>query len=944
MDQSPLSYKRPQDLSHLTGIRGHEKRASVDAAKRSEAVQSGTEQGAAPAKDLAHNDEGEPNRIRQRRDVVGVDPDTERLKPWGLALSGGGIRSATFSLGVTQALAQAPASSPQGYRALARFDYLSTVSGGGYIGAYLVSLFMKDRLVNHTDETQAAAHANRVLQTNPPLRLRPETGGPVPSTPSAERFSLSWLRENGRYLTPNGSGDLFFAAAVGVRNFFAVHYVIATVLFTAFLLSQTLQMSLVAEPVGSILKGSLGTYFFPPTATGVLCDGVVKLAVDATTHVRASVAVDPQCGAAIANFVWLSLWWIPALLLLGLVAIPAGMAYWIVHPALGGSTSDAPKIFTDGAWGYVFLVVLLCAIVQSYFPTVSSMQLSGAPALALGIVLPMVWCVIALVMHVITACIVRTARVEAATVTQQRRLLSLWLDRALFITLLVAAAAALETAAQTAYLYFAAMPGSAAAITTTTYAALAWLTHKLVVFFNEKTESSFLRKLPMATILNVLGIAAALALVCFWAYLAVAVRCPDAACATPSALSLMWWLAAFTVIAALLSGLFPGFVNLSSWHAFYSARLRRAYLGASNHERFIDPARSVVDTQKADEPKALDYRAASGAPIHLINVCVNQTIGAGGQLVQRDRKGKNLCVGPFGYTIDDAFYTFAPSGISADASTDLAISEWVGVSGAAFSTGLGRATSLGSSLLLGFANVRLGRWWPSYASPELRAHTSRGKLFWRGIMRSQKYLFRELTARFAGTDREWLYLSDGGHFENTGLYELLRPERGIRFVVVCDNGCDTAYEFDDLANAIRLARIDHGVEVVVDGNALADPILSPYLTTPAQMRAALVTEALPGQRSNRCAVLLRATHAQWPNHATHILLIKPRVIAVVPEDVLQYAQTNPTFPQQTTADQFFDEAQWESYRKLGLCIGNTLFGDDTQVSPFWARLQHYVSP
>jgi hypothetical protein len=53
----------------------------------------------------------------------------ERLHLSALALSGGGIRSACLALGVIQALAEA--------RLLTQFDYLSTVSGGGYIGSWL---------------------------------------------------------------------------------------------------------------------------------------------------------------------------------------------------------------------------------------------------------------------------------------------------------------------------------------------------------------------------------------------------------------------------------------------------------------------------------------------------------------------------------------------------------------------------------------------------------------------------------------------------------------------------------------------------------------------------------------------------------------------------------------------------------------------------------------
>ena len=96
----------------------------------------------------------ENERIAQRREKLdvsppGVAPDKSG-KPgaWGLALSGGGIRSATFSLGVLQALAKAELDQGQGRKTawLRFFDYLSTVSGGGYIGAFFVSLFQPRRL------------------------------------------------------------------------------------------------------------------------------------------------------------------------------------------------------------------------------------------------------------------------------------------------------------------------------------------------------------------------------------------------------------------------------------------------------------------------------------------------------------------------------------------------------------------------------------------------------------------------------------------------------------------------------------------------------------------------------------------------------------------------------------------------------------------------------
>ena len=76
---------------------------------------------------------------------------------------------------------------------------------------------------------------------------------------------------------------------------------------------------------------------------------------------------------------------------------------------------------------------------------------------------------------------------------------------------------------------------------------------------------------------------------------------------------------------------------------------------------------------------------------------------------------------------------------------------------------------------------------------------------------------------------------------------------------------------------------------------------------------------------------------------SRILLLKPRLIESLPVDVLNYARANPVFPNQSTADQFFDEAQFESYRQLGLCIGQQLFGDGLNHNAIANALWSYLA-
>ena len=110
---------------------------------------------------------------------------------------------------------------------------------------------------------------------------------------------------------------------------------------------------------------------------------------------------------------------------------------------------------------------------------------------------------------------------------------------------------------------------------------------------------------------------------------------------------------------------------------------------------------------------------------------------------------------------------------------------------------------------------------------------------------------------------------------------------------------------------MRLARIDFQLEIEVEANALAAAGLGNVFGTPSTMG-----KADPSNLDTRCALLLNVRYG--PDVLARIVMIKPRLIACASSDLLGYYLNNPVFPQQTTSDQFFDEGQWESYRKLGM--------------------------
>jgi hypothetical protein len=367
----------------------------------------------------------------------------------------------------------------------------------------------------------------------------------------------------------------------------------------------------------------------------------------------------------------------------------------------------------------------------------------------------------------------------------------------------------------------------------------------------------------------------------------------------------------------------------------------------------------VTDAVMGDDVTLDDYYGTQTcAPLHLINVTMNLTVDPGEQLVQRDRKGKPLCIAP-GYRqqgLEPVSFILdgtpclrsKKDGLFSEINQPVTLAHWIATSGAAFTTGLGRATSLGTSLgtslALGLANVRLGIWWPSNFLEQGEEPDAPSRRKDKGIARlltTQTYLFYELTAHFHGHRRDFQYLSDGGHFDNTAVYELLRTERGIELIVLCDNGCDSDYRFDDLANLVRLARIDHKLEIREDTAIREISALSPIF-------GGAVGDETTGDEKARCCALLFNVHDQAQSDFVRcrILVLKPSLLVDLPLDVRNYAMNHPAFPNESTADQFFDEAQFESYRKLGLSIGRLLFGDRkmTEQTAVVGALRDYLWP
>ena len=236
------------------------------------------------------------------------------------------------------------------------------------------------------------------------------------------------------------------------------------------------------------------------------------------------------------------------------------------------------------------------------------------------------------------------------------------------------------------------------------------------------------------------------------------------------------------------------------------------------------------------------------------------------------------------------------------------------ISGAAVSPNMGYSSSPVTSLLLTMFNVRLGWWLGNPGVAGSRTYS----------LGEPRFSLRPLVAEALGMtdDRSpYIYLSDGGHFENMGLFEMVL--RRCRFIVVSDAGADPEYQFEDLANAVRKIRVDLGIPIEFDGVSIRKRVPGKDETGPYCALGRIRYDEIDG--------------ADTPDGV--LVVIKPVVYGREPQDVLNYAARNTPFPQEPTIDQFFGESQFESYRQLGEFEVQSVFGKVPLAADgeIWAR-------
>jgi hypothetical protein len=948
--------------------------------------------------------------------------DTAENRAWdmrllGLSFSGGGIRSATFNLGVLQTLAA--------LGLLKHVDYLSTVSGGGYIGTWLAALAQRTFACapqgTANAETEGADQGTLPFDnpgyTSFEQRLAWTAGDEhdaamQPHDAGREHAAIRFLREFSNYLTPKlgiFSGDTWALFSIYLRNALLNQLVLVCALATLVLCIPHL-LSLISKTVGAAEPGNvLGI----GTCIAIFAVGFVLVSRNLGRNLAGIRDADrrppnPHSSSGIIGWILIPLLiigvtvpnWLPviteaisqgsrsALHAHGLAALIGALVSGVTWSSAWWAARRAPwKSDKTGFWksivGWSFVSGAIFGIGMYWagwmignLAYAGSQLVIAPPLFALG---------------VLTAGVLHVGLAGRGFGQQYNE----WLSR-LGGLMLVGALAWLGITGLLLISPLLVDLVAESALASTSF-GLGWIvTTASAVLVGKRSDvegsSSVAKRLLMAIapwvfivgllILLAAGVHAVLHGVqtvgrelppAEWTCSAQADYQESIALQTakaryqdclgmfvqsevgggseagggsrvdlPVLLShyLRWldlsesayYLIGLIALAVLLTWVLSRRIDINSFslHNMYANRLVRCYLGASVRNRWGNPFSgfSAADDLKlgavackthpilthlgadvsTEETQPIDASNAGAypGPYPIINTAIN--LVSGRNLAFQERKAASFVLSPlycgyhragargdpFGEGACDAYrssleYSSIPR--------NLTLGEAMATSGAAASPNMGYHSSPAFSFLMGIFNIRLGRWAGNPYASRPGSHSAKHvflKEAWKqsGPRFALWHLLREV---FGLTDSEnsFVYLSDGGHFENLGIYELVR--RRCRYIIACDGGADPDYRFEDLANAIRKCRIDFGVEIEIDVKQIATIDADRCSSTP-------------------CAVgRIRYSH----DRIGTLLYIKASRRRGLPSDVMHYASEHPEFPHEKTADQFFSESQFESYRRLG---------------------------
>ena len=824
--------------------------------------------------------------LSERRALAGLSPKAEppeTLRPVGLALSGGGIRSATFNLGVLQSLAR--------LGILPRMDYLSTVSGGGYIGSCLSTL-LSHRRGRHggTPRTGRGAYVfgpgeTPYFGTVPALfPFNPDATAQPALREFNGRDQVRHLRTHGDFIITRRwilSREVLRAVGNLLGGLF-YHLLIFALFLVAFsgaywgtvhLMTGTPLASVVQlKPLGYVLA----------LLDWPLSMGFGRWALFWSVAIGAAVTFASFYIAGLVPYV-----------------LPERLFY------VEGQSVEESREYAS-LWA-IFIVSLLTATLVTWHYVARTGPRLSYLLLPLGVYVGGQGT--ALLLHPFVSISKRFMRNDRSRFAAAKGIfnyltaisvvvvwipyLAYWVHGAGFDLRTIGSWLGSVVAAR----FLVMIKGASAAVPATS-----WMGRLASL-------STGLRNALLAVCVLVI-LLGGLVLVCA---ALIALTPPGA---SPMLLAFAVGVTALAFFGAL--GIALDFNSLSL-HYFYRDRLAETYLQTfvprADERRvgFQVPMRDDAEMPLthvhgvAHGAEAAGLPAVTASPLHLVVTALNLTSSR--DMARRDRKSDYFVFSRLhcgsettGY-MDSARYR----------SGETKLARAMTISGAAASSAMGSRTFLAQSFALTLLNVRLGQWIenPRYKDGRY-AHRTEGGVFW------PHYLLREILGA-TNANRRLVNLSDGGHTgDNLGICPLLK--RRCAIIVACDAEADPDHLFGSLTEALRQIYIDENVVVDID----LDELRLDAATGRTRSHHALGVIHYPRVLDPDSG---REIH---PPETGYLVLLKSSVVGNEPATVLNYRQENVDFPHQTTGDQFFDDDQFESYRALGETVAFTTFANTAE--------------
>lgn len=367
----------------------------------------------------------------------------------------------------------------------------------------------------------------------------------------------------------------------------------------------------------------------------------------------------------------------------------------------------------------------------------------------------------------------------------------------------------------------------------------------------------------------------------------------------------------FPMLATIFFLVLLGFItnpNATSFHRFYRKQLADAFLFFAGDKRNA----LLQDMQHAAKANEI-------APYPLINTTLNLQ-SSNDPNFQGNKANDYFLLSPHycGSKLVGYVKTNETKGYR-----DLTFPSAITISAAAVNPGMGSYSNQLLSILTTIFNLRLGFWiW----NP-MRLVSKYPVVWW------PSYFFYELFSRIS-TDKLMVNISDGGHIENLGVMELLR--RRCRLIIAVDAEADPTYGFGAVENLTVRARNELGIDIRFREDQIPEKVIRPKPSHGySQQRYAIADmyQLWDKVETSRGEEIIHYEN----NKIGTFVYLKSSVKAPVgrPEisrdDHLRYGTYkykiyNPDFPHESTADQFFDPIQWESYFQLGQFLAADLLG------------------